>query len=175
MSNNAKPRISVGLMVVIALLTAVQIVLSRFLSIPLWNIKIGFGFLPIMLAGILYGPLAGALVGGLSDFIGAILFPIGPYFPGFTLTAAISGAMFGWVLHKRQSFGRVCGVVLFNQLVLGLLINSFWISVLYGSSYTGLLLSRLVQYAILVPVEVIITWFALRILSPIKHQINWNV
>jgi hypothetical protein len=83
--------------------------------------------------------------------------------------------MFGWVLHKRQSFGRVCGVVLFNQLVLGLLINSFWISVLYGSSYTGLLLSRLVQYAILVPVEVIITWFALRILSPIKHQINWNV
>ena len=175
MSNNAKPRISVGLMVIIALLTAVQIVLSRFLSIPLWNIKIGFGFMPIMLAGILYGPLAGALVGGLSDFIGAILFPIGPYFPGFTLTAAISGAMFGWVLHKRQSFGRVCGVVLFNQLVLGLLINSFWISVLYGSSYTGLLLSRLVQYAILVPVEVIITWFALRILSPIKHQINWNV
>ena len=175
MSNNAKPRISVGLMVVIALLTAVQIVLSRFLSIPLWNIKIGFGFLPIMLAGILYGPLAGALVGGLSDFIGAILFPIGPYFPGFTLTAAISGAMFGWVLHKRQSFGRVCGVVLFNQLVLGLLINSFWISVLYGSPYFGLLLSRLVQYAILVPVEVIITWFALRILSPIKHQINWNV
>jgi ECF transporter S component (folate family) len=175
MSNNAKPRISVGLMVIIALLTAVQIVLSRFLSLPLWNIKIGFGFLPIMLAGILYGPLAGALVGGLSDFIGAILFPIGPYFPGFTLTAAISGAMFGWVLHKRQSFGRVCGVVLFNQLVLGLLINSFWISVLYGSSYTGLLLSRLVQYAILVPVEVIITWFALRILSPIKHQINWNV
>ena len=175
MSNNAKPRISVGLMVIIALLTAVQIVLSRFLSIPLWNIKIGFGFLPIMLAGILYGPLAGALVGGLSDFIGAILFPIGPYFPGFTLTAAISGAMFGWVLHKRQSFGRVCRVVLFNQLVLGLLINSFWISVLYGSSYTGLLLSRLLQYAILVPVEVIITWFALRILSPIKHQINWNV
>lgn len=174
MSKNAKPRISVRLMVIVALLTAVQIVISRFLSVSLWNLKIGFGFVPVMLAGMLFGPLAGALVGGLSDFIGAILFPIGPYFPGFTLTAALTGAMFGWVLHKRQSFGRVCGVVLFNQLVLGLMVNSLWISVLYGSPYFGLLLSRLVQYAILVPVEVIVTWFTLRILSPMKNQINWN-
>jgi len=174
MSNNARPRISVRLLVIVALLTAVQIVISRFFSISLWNLKIGFGFVPVMLAGMLFGPLAGGLVGGLSDFIGAILFPIGPYFPGFTLTAALTGAMFGWVLHKRQSFGRVCGVVLFNQLVLGLLVNSLWISVLYGSPYFGLLLTRLVQYAILVPVEVIITWFALRILSPMKNQINWK-
>ncbi|MBR5559530.1 MAG: folate family ECF transporter S component [Oscillospiraceae bacterium] len=174
MSNNARPRISVRLMVVVALLTAMQIVISRHLSISLWNMKIGFGFVPVMLAGMLFGPLAGGLVGGFSDLIGALLFPIGPYFPGFTLTAALTGAMFGWMLHKRQSFGRVCGVVLFNQLVLGLLINSFWISVLYGSPYMGLLVSRLVQYAILVPVEVIVTWMILRALSPMKNQINWN-
>lgn len=174
MSNNARPRINLKLMVIVALLTAVQIVISRLFSISLWNLKIGFGFVPVMLAGIFFGPLAGGLVGGLSDLIGALLFPIGPYFPGFTLTAALSGAMFGWVLHKRHSFARVCGVVLFNQLVLGLLVNSFWISVLYGSPYFGLLLSRLVQYAILVPVEVIVTWLLLRVLSPLKHQINWN-
>ncbi len=172
--NKVQPRISLKLMVIVALLTAVQIVLSRLLSIAMWNTKIGFGFVPVMLAGMLFGPLAGALVGGLSDLIGALLFPIGPYFPGFTLTAALTGAMFGWVLHKRQSFGRVCGVVLFNQLILGLVVNSFWITLLYGSPYIPLLGSRLVQYAILVPVEVIVTWFLLRALSPLKNQINWN-
>ncbi|MBP0963173.1 MAG: folate family ECF transporter S component [Oscillospiraceae bacterium] len=174
MSNRAKSRISLRLMVVVALLTAMQIIFSRLLSYSVWNMKIGLAFVPVMLAGMVFGPLAGALVGGLSDFIGALLFPIGPYFPGFTLTAALTGAMFGWVLHKRQHFGRVCGVVLFNQLVLGLLVNSFWISVLYGSSYTGLLLSRLLQYAILVPIEVIITWIFVRALTPVKSQLGWK-
>jgi len=169
-ANKARPRISVRLMVMVAILTAMQIVLSRHLSYAVWNQKIGFAFVPVMLAGALFGPLAGALVGGISDFVGAILFPIGAYFPGFTLTAALTGAVFGWLLHKRQNLGRVCAAVLFNQLVLGLVVNSFWISVLYGSPYLGLLGSRLIQYAIMVPVEIVVTWVLLRALEPVKKQ-----
>ena len=37
-----------------------EIVLSRFLSLSAWNVKIGFSFVPIALAAILYGPMAGA-------------------------------------------------------------------------------------------------------------------
>lgn len=168
--NKARPRISVRLMVMVAILTAMQIVLSRHLSYAVWNQKIGFAFVPVMLAGALFGPLAGALVGGISDLVGAILFPIGAYFPGFTLTAALTGAVFGWLLHKRQSLWRVCAAVLFNQLVLGLVVNSFWIAVLYGSPYFGLLGSRLIQYAIMVPVEIVVTWVLLRALEPVKKQ-----
>ena len=40
-------------LVLMAMLAAVQIVLSRFLSINLWNLKIGFAFVPIALAGML--------------------------------------------------------------------------------------------------------------------------
>lgn len=175
MSKDTRSRIPVRLMVVVALLTAMQVVISRFLSFAVWNQKIGFGFVPVMLAGMVFGPLAGALVGGLSDFIGAILFPIGPYFPGFTLTAALSGAVFGWALHKKQSFGRVCAAVLFNQLVLGLVVNSFWISVLYGSPYLGLLGSRLIQYAVLVPVEIAVTWIVMKALRPVASQLGWKI
>ena len=77
-------------LITLGLLTAVEVVLSRFCSISAWNIKIGFSFVPIAIGGILFGPLGGGLVGALGDFIGAVLFPIGPYFPGFTLTAFLT-------------------------------------------------------------------------------------
>ncbi|HBK85843.1 MAG TPA: folate transporter, partial [Firmicutes bacterium] len=79
-------------MVTAALLVALSIVASRFLSINTPIIRIGFGWLPILLAGLLYGPGWGFIVGAIADFIGANLFPFGPYFPGFTLSAGLSGA-----------------------------------------------------------------------------------
>ena len=35
-------------LVLMAMFVAVQIILSRFLSINLWNLKIGFSFIPIV-------------------------------------------------------------------------------------------------------------------------------
>ena len=69
-------------LVLMAMFVAVQIILSRFLSINLWNLKIGFSFIPIVLAGILLGPLSAGLVGLVADVLGATLFPIGAFFPG---------------------------------------------------------------------------------------------
>ena len=39
----------------LALLTTMEIVLSRFLSISAWNMKIGLSFVPIVAAAILCG------------------------------------------------------------------------------------------------------------------------
>lgn len=74
------------LLVTLGALTALQIILSRFLSISVWNLKLGLSFLPVAAAAILYGPLPAAAVAAVGDLGGAVLFPIGPYFPGFTLT-----------------------------------------------------------------------------------------
>ena len=119
----------------IALLTALEIILSRFLSISMWNTKIGFSFLPIAVAAILFGPLAAGTVGALGDFIGAILFPIGAYFPGFTLTAFLTGLVFGFFLHREQGWLQVIAAIGINQLILSLLLNTLWISILYGSVF----------------------------------------
>ena len=78
-----------------AMLVALEIVLNRFCSINTAGLKIGFSFIPPMLAAMLYGPATSALVYALSDFLGALLFPIGPYHPGFTVCAAGMGLMLG--------------------------------------------------------------------------------
>lgn len=153
------------LLVTLALLTAAEIILSRFCSIAAWNIKIGFSFVPIAVAGFLFGPAAGAAVAALGDFVGAILFPIGAFFPGFTLTAALTGAVFGLALHKRQSTMRLLAAVSVNQLALSLFLNTLWISVLYGSPYLPLLATRALQCFVMFPVEFLLVGGMIKALS----------
>lgn len=138
---------------VLGVLLALEIVLSRFLSISAWNIKIGFSFVPIVLSAMLYGPLPAALVAALGDFLGALLFPVGPYFPGFTLTAFLTGLTFGFFLYGKRGAARSAAAVGVVQFILGLLMNTFWISVLYDSPFVPLLSTRVVQAVLLSVVQ----------------------
>ena len=151
-------RMSTKLIVIMGLLVAMEIVLNRFLSVNAWNIKIGFSFLPVVIAAIVYGPVYGAIVGGLGDFLGAIMFPIGQYFPGFTLTAVLMGLVWGFFLHKEQTLPRIIAAAAINQFILGLCLNTYWISVLYGSPYGPLFMTRILQAVILFVTQVIIIY-----------------
>lgn len=129
-------------LVCLAVLTAAQIVLSRFLSIQLWNLKFGFSFVPVMLAAYLYGPVGAACVYGFGDLIGALTFPQGAYFPGFTLTAVISGFIWGLLLNKKiKPINSVLAVAIV-QFACSFLLNSFWISYTAGAPYLSLLATR---------------------------------
>lgn len=155
----------------LALLTAIEIVLSRFLSISAWNIKIGFSFVPIVVAAMLYGPIAAGIVGALGDFVGAILFPIGAYFPGFTLTAFLTGFVFGLFLYKKQGWPQTIAAVGINQFVLSLFLNTLWISVLYGSPYGPLLATRIIQCLLLTVVQLICIQAIARIIARYRNKV----
>ena len=157
-------------LVTLSILTALEIVLNRFLSINAWNTKIGFSFIPVAVAGMLFGPLGGAIVGALGDLVGAILFPIGAYFPGFTLTAFLTGLVYGLFLYREQTIPRIAAAVGINQLVLSLLLNTLWISVLYGSPYGPLLVTRIAQCLILTAAQLILLPLIARILPRLRKK-----
>jgi ECF transporter S component (folate family) len=134
-------KISFRTVTYLAFLIALQIVLSRFLSIATPIMKISLGFVPVAIAGMLFGPLSGGMVAATADFLGAILFPIGPYFPGFTLTAFITGVIYGVFLYQKdRSWVRIILAVLIIALGLNLGLNTFWIMVITGKGYLALLL-----------------------------------
>lgn len=144
-------------MVLLSVLVALQIILARFCSFNAWNTRIGLGFIPVALAGALFGPLSAALVGAVSDILGALLFPSGTYFPGFTVTAACMGLSFGFFLRNgRLHLPRILMAVGLNQIVFSLGMNTLWISILYGSSFFALLPARALQVVVIAPVQVII-------------------
>ena len=134
-----------------AFLVALEVVLNRFCSINTAGLKIGFSFVPIVVTGCLFGPVSAAVVYAMSDVVGALLFPTGVYHPGFTVSALIMGAIWGAFLYKSNGDGReyikwkkikmfpnIIVPSLFNNLVMGLVVNTYWVSMLYGSkSYMG--------------------------------------
>lgn len=188
MNNNVKKRskgLTVRVITTSAILVALEIVLNRFCSINTFGWKIGFSFVPVVAAAVIYGPAVGAIVGGLGDLIGALLFPIGPYFPGFTVCAALMGAVYGLFLYRGENsfslfkgdkvnlFRHVVPAVLINGIVLGLFVNTVWVSILYGSkTYWGWFMYRLPEYALMVPVKIIIIPVIIKLCEKIKKTIG---
>lgn len=144
-------------LVCLALLTAMQIVIARFLIIPLSDsLRISFSFIPVVIAARRFGVLGAVTVYGLGDFIGAVAFPTtGAYFPGFTLTAVISGAIYGILLGKKTGKIRIILSVVLSQLLCTVLLNSYWISTLYGAPFGATALSRLGQAAVMGTVQIV--------------------
>ena len=87
---------------VLALLIAMSIVFSRVLSISTGFVRFNLGSLPVLLAGIVFGPGAGFAVGALADIIGGILagYAINPL---ITLGAASIGLVGGWLWQHTSS------------------------------------------------------------------------
>ena len=73
-----------------------------------------------------------------------MLFPFGTYFPGFTLTNALVGLVFGIFLYKKTNALKITLAVLINKVCFTLLLNSIWISILYKGGIDAL-------WAVIVP------------------------
>lgn len=106
-----------------ALLAAMCAVLGGLLMIDLQVIKITLESFPVFLAAMMYGPLDGALVGGIGTLIYQLLaYGITPTTPLWILPYVIAGAVTGWYA-KAHSFNnsprqiRVC-IVMTELLIL---------------------------------------------------------
>lgn len=166
---NQKAKIATRTLALLAMLVAIGVVLGRLVPVVnVWNTKLEFSFVSVMLAGYIAGPVGGVVVGGLIDLIGALLVPTGAYFPGFTVTAAITGLVFGFLFHKNITLPKIIIAVLSTQLVCSLLINTFFISMLYTKAFSVLIVSRLLQTAIMSVVEIVFAYFVLTKITPLK-------
>ena len=98
----------------IAVFIALNIVFVRFLAInPTPITRIGLGNIPIILSGMVLGPFAGLIVGGISDFIGAIFFSgTGFYYPPLTLAPMLLGAITGLAWNKFVSNKKVYNIII---------------------------------------------------------------
>lgn len=141
-------------LIIVSLLIAMEIVLTRFMAIETPVVRISLGFVPIAVIAMLLGPVYAGVAYGLSDILGMIIFPKTAYFPGFTLSAIISGAIYGIFLYKKESYFRIilCTIVIGLTIDLGL--NTLWLSIILGKGYLALIPVRLVKTLVMIPIQV---------------------
>ena len=143
-----------------ALLLTADVILTRLIAFNTPVMKIGLGFTAVALCAMIYGPWWAALVAALGDLLGSLLFPTGAYFPGFTLTAACVGVIFGLFLHRRDlSWWRPVLAAALNTVLVSYLANTAMICFISGAPFKAMLAARLVQLAVMFPLQVVVlTW-----------------
>lgn len=150
------------IMVTCAMLIAIQIVLVRFVSIQTPFQRLSFGFLPLAMAGILFGPGYGLAVAAIADFLGATLFPTGgAFWPGFTIVTACSGLVYGLLLHEKPGAGWSQGKRIFRIILAVAIVNIFVhiglgtlnLAIMYNKGFLVLLPGRIAKNLIMIPIE----------------------
>lgn len=164
-------------LIIVSMLIALEVLLSRFMSIATPIVKVGFGFVPIAICAMMYGPIWAAGAGTMADIIGATLFPIGAYFPGFTLSAALTGLVFGLFLYKKEdnwnkgkTVLRITTAVSINCIGISLCLSTFWLTIITESPFFALLPTRILQNVVMIPIQLIILTALHRPVLSMKKQ-----
>ena len=149
-----------------AMLAALSVVLARLvIPMPAADTRFSIEAVPIFLAGMLFGPVSGALVGFSADFVGCLFSPFG-YNPLFGLPPILYGLTAGLlsrflcakVSPVRITLGFLPPVVLGSILYQSCALSAFYFS---GTFLEGLLYylgTRTFQFSIMLVVEVFLIY-----------------
>ena len=146
----------------VGLFISLEVILTRFLSIENTIVRISFEFIPIAISAILFGPLTAGVAAAIADVLGMLIFPKGPYFPGFTLSAFVTGFLYGVVLYKKKiTVLRSFIAVFVVTIVASLALNTIWLIYLTGKTAYVILATRIVKSLVFLPIQTImicLTW-----------------
>jgi len=134
-------------------------------------LHLSFEFLPFASLSMLFGPVVGAMSGGVSDIINYIMNPKGAFFPGFTISEMVSGIIYGIAFYKKEISVKRCIVAQIAVVVIvDILMNTFWLSLLYGKGFFVSLPIRVVKNLVMLPINTAMMYFILKLVYRVKNQ-----
>ena len=160
---------NVRMLTLAGIITAASIVLESF---PIYllgtSLKIYFSFLVISLGCYVYGPAVGILVGFANDTLGFLISSFGePYFPGYLITAMLSGLIYGTLLYRQRiTVLRLVVVRLVINYGSNVLLGSVWKAMLYGKGYYYYFTTGLVKNTTMLPIEVLLMMLMFQLALP---------
>ena len=138
------------------------------------DLKIGFGFLANAAVGMLFGPSVAMLAGVCTDLLGYFAggFTMGGYFPGFTLTAIVTGLFWGlWMYPRRVSLWRAIGAKVCINLFCNIGLNTLWLTLTGGKAMSVLLVARVPKNLLMLPVEIAVLYFGMKLVLRFYHML----
>ena len=158
------------------LLIGLSIILTRLASLRIAiggveGIRIGFGKLPIILGGIIFGPLAGGIIGAFSDILGYFINPIGAYMPHFTLTSALTGiipvAILSIKKNEEPTVFELGITITIGQIITSIILIPCFLHILFGLPWGVLIPPRMVSE----PIHVFIYTYTINIILKREYLI----
>ena len=162
-----------------ALIIALRVAV-KFFKIPLAaDLSLSFDCYVNAVGAVVYGPVAALLVGAVSDTLGCLIAPSGPYFFPFIFVEMSSGLIFALFLWKRKcTVNRVLMSKFTVNFVCNIVLNSplmkWYYAWLYGTEkvYNLLNLVRIVKNLVLFPLEAALICMLFSALLPVMSQLR---
>ncbi len=168
---------STRMLVLAAVLTALRIAIKS-LSIPIGpNLNITFGFLINSIGSMIYGPVVAILTSAVSDTLGAVLFPSGPYFFPFIFVEIAGGLIFALFFYRaristmRVLLGRF-SVTLVCNIILNPILLYYYYLVYMGTSYAILGLPRMIKNLALFPLQSLVMVILFNAVLPLTNRMG---
>lgn len=161
---------SASTIAICGLLIALNVVLGLF-SIVITNVlQIRFSFLAVAASGFFYGPVVGGIVGAVSDIVNFIVRPTGPFIPGLTLDAFLTGVIYGLFLYNRKiTIWRVLAANTAVMIIINIFFNSVWLSLMYGQAFYVVASARIIKSLIMLPVNTGMLYVMIRFVEKVPN------
>lgn len=151
-------------MVFLGLMAAISIVLTRLLSVTVdpQTLRISLGNVPVILVSLWFGPVEGAVVGFIADFIGASVFSAYGWNPLLAPTSVIMGflpAFLNKAFTNRFNYLTVLMVTLLTNGAGTIAYSTFALSKMSNLPYMSVLAIRLPVYILIAAVEALCIYY----------------
>lgn len=152
-------------LVVCAFLVALSIVCGKFLAIPVGEIlRFSFENLPILFAGLVFGPVAGVLVGVSADLLGCVLrgYAVNPWVTAGGILIGLLAGLGGLLLRRCPLGVRVAVTTAVAHLIGSVAVKTIGLAAYYTFPLWELMAWRLLNYTVVGVVEAVLLYALLR-------------
>lgn len=163
------------MLVFAAIMIALRVAMKP-LSIPIAaDLFINTAFFVNAFGAMIYGPVVAMVSAAVTDTLGCMLFPVGPYFFPFILTEIAGSLIFALFLYRaeltatRVLLSRFC-ICFFVNIVLNAPIMALFYQMVLGKSYLWFQLPRVIKNLALFPIESVVLMAFLRVTNPIARR-----
>ncbi len=137
--------------VMISILLALS-VSSKLITLPsgFGDLGISFSYIFIAIGAMLYGPLAGLLMGFLADNIEFLVYPSAyPYFIGYTISSMLTGLICGLFFYRTKiTFFKTFLSRLIINLFINAILGTVWMGIIADYTSFSMYLSRFLLIAL---------------------------
>ncbi|TPR20151.1 folate family ECF transporter S component [Apilactobacillus timberlakei] len=151
------PKLKVSDLTIIAVMIALSFILNK-VGIHTQYIVITPTFIVTVLLCYLYGPIWMSIILGITDILFTFIGGGGVYIPGFTISAMLTGFIYGTFLFKDHKF-KALNLIL-AQIIISLFVhiflNTLWLTLYNGIDWKIIIISRVIKELILVPIQLVV-------------------
>ena len=161
-----------------ALMIALRVALKS-ISIPIAaNLRINVAFFINAFGAMVFGPVVAIAAAAVSDSLGCLLFPSGPYFFPFIFIEIAGSLIFALFLYRtevtalRVTLSRFC-IDFFVNIVLNTPIMWLYYQMVMGKTYKIFDALRIVKNLVMFPLEAVLLVLFLRVVIPPAQKLGF--